>query len=155
MSKRDHDRLAAAGGTAPVVQIAAMALGAVVLILGVAGFIPGITSNFDELHWAGRHSGALLLGLFAVSVLHNLLHLGFGIAGLVLARSVDTAKAYLFWGGAGYTVLWLYGLTIDHRSLLNILPVNGADNWLHLGVALAMLTSGAMLGRPAIQPDHP
>ena len=153
MSKRDRDRLAAAGGTAPVVQIAAMMIGAVFLVFGVAGFIPGITSHFDELSWAGHHSGALLLGIFAVSILHNLVHLAFGVAGLVFARSAPTAEAYLLWGGAVYAVLWLYGLAIDHHGPLNFVPVNAADNWLHLGLAVTMITSGVLLGRLAIQPD--
>ncbi|MDZ7887324.1 MAG: DUF4383 domain-containing protein [Mycobacterium sp.] len=154
MSKRDRDRLAAAGGTAPVVQIAAMVIGAVFLVFGVAGFIPGITSHFDELSWAGQHSGALLLGVFAVSILHNVVHLAFGVAGLILARTAASARAYLLWGGAVYAVLWLYGLAIDHHGPLNIVPVNAADNWLHLGLAVAMIGSGVTLGRLAIQPDQ-
>lgn len=154
MTKSDRDRLAAAGGTAPVVQIAAMVIGAVFLLFGIAGFIPGITSHFDELTWAGHHSGALLLGVFAVSVVHNVVHLVFGVAGVVLARSAAAAKAYLLWGGAGYAVLWLYGLVIDHHGPLNFVPVNTADNWLHLGLAVTMITSGVTLGRLAIQPDQ-
>ena len=154
MSKRDRDRLASAGGNAPVVQIAAMVIGAVFLVFGVAGFIPGITSHFDELSWAGHHSGALLLGVFAVSILHNVVHLAFGVAGLVLARTAASAKAYLLWGGAVYAVLWLYGLAIDHHGPLNVVPVNAADNWLHLGLAVAMIGSGVTLGRLAIQPEQ-
>ncbi|WNG83199.1 DUF4383 domain-containing protein [Mycobacterium sp. ITM-2016-00316] len=144
----------AAGGNAPVVQIAAMVIGAVFLVFGVAGFIPGITSDFDELSWAGHHSGALLLGVFAVSILHNVVHLAFGIAGLILARTAASAKAYLLWGGAAYAVLWVYGLAIDHHGPLNVVPVNAADNWLHLGLAVAMIGSGVTLGRLAIQPEQ-
>lgn len=137
-----------------MVQIAAMVIGAVFLVFGVAGFIPGITSHFEELSWAGHHSGALLLGVFAVSILHNAVHLAFGVAGLVLARTAASATAYLLWGGAVYAVLWLYGLAIDHHGPLNVVPVNAADNWLHLGLAIAMIGSGVTLGRLAIQPDQ-
>ncbi len=137
-----------------MVQIAAMVIGAVFLVFGVAGFIPGITSHFDELSWAGHHSGALLLGVFAVSILHNVVHLAFGVAGLILARTAASAKAYLLWGGAVYAVLWLYGLTIDHHGPRNVVPVNAADNWLHLGLAVAMIGSGVTLGRLAIQPEQ-
>lgn len=152
MTRRERDRLAETGGTAPIVQIAAMVVGTVFLLFGIAGFIPGITSDFDQLSWAGHHSGALLLGIFAVSVLHNLVHLGFGLAGLVFARSALTAKSYLVWGGVVYAVLWLYGLVIDHHGPLNFVPVNTADNWLHLGLAVAMITSGLVLGRFVIAP---
>ncbi len=155
MSKRDRDRLAAAGDTAPVVQIAAMVVGAVFLVFGVAGFIPGITSHFDELSWAGHQSRALLLGVFAVSILHNVMHLAFGVAGLILARTAALARAYLLWGGAVYAALWLYGLAIDHHGPSNVVPVNAADNWLHLGLAITMIGSGVLLGRMAIQPEQP
>lgn len=155
MSRRDQERLAEAGGTAPLVQIAAMVIGTVFLLFGVAGFIPGITSDFGELRWAGHRSGALLLGVFAVSVLHNLVHLGFGIAGLVFARSSATATSYLLWGGAAYAALWLYGLAVDHHGPLNIVPVNTADNWLHLGLAIAMVTAGVTLGHLADHTERP
>lgn len=148
MTKPDHDRLAETGGTAPLVQIAAMVIGAVFLLVGVAGFIPGITTDFDRLSWAGHHSGALLLGIFAVSVLHNLVHTAFGVLGVVLARAAGTARAYLIWGGVVYAVLWIYGLAVDHHGPLNFVPVNTADNWLHLGLAVVMLTCGLTLGRP-------
>lgn len=153
MTIPDRERFAGTGGTEPIVQIAAMVIGAVLLLLGIAGFIPGITSEFDTFGWAGHHSGALLLGVFAVSALHNLLHATFGVTGLLFARAADSAQTYLLWGGVVYGALWLYGLVIDHHSPLNFLPVNMAHMWLHLGLAVAMLTSGLVLGRFVIQPD--
>ena len=76
------------------VQIAAAAVGAVFLLVGILGFVPGITTSYDDLGFAGHH-GAELLGLFEVNVLHNLVHLTFGIAGLALARNIAGARAYL------------------------------------------------------------
>ena len=52
------------------------------LTLLLLGFIPGVTTNYEELTFAGHHSGAQLLGIFGVSVLHNIVHLLFGVAGL-------------------------------------------------------------------------
>ena len=153
MTKPGHDHLAEAGETAPMVQMAAMVIGAVFLLIGLAGFIPGITTGFDRLEWAGPHSGALLLDLFAVSVLHNTAHIAAGIAGLVLARAPGTARVYLVCGGVLCSALWLYGVLIDHRGPLNVVPVNGAVNWLHLGLAAAMLGSGLVLGRMTARPD--
>ena len=57
----------------------ATAVGAVFLLVGILGFIPGITTQFSEMSLAGRESEALLLGLFQVSVLHNIIHLLFGV----------------------------------------------------------------------------
>lgn len=128
------------------VQIAAMAFGIVFLLVGVLGFVPGIT-NVDQLEFAGHQSDALLLGMFNVSVLHNLVHLAFGLAGLVMSRAPSQARNFLVGGGIVYAVLWLYGLLIDHNSEANFVPVNDADNWLHLVLAVAMIALGVALGR--------
>jgi hypothetical protein len=135
--------------TAPktAVQKAAMAVGAVFLAVGVLGFIPGITQNYDTLGAAGHESEAMLLGIFQVSILHNIVHLLFGVAGLALARSAATAKTYLLGGGIVYLVLWIYGLVIDQSSSANFVPVNTADNWLHLVLGAAMVLLGALLTR--------
>jgi Domain of unknown function (DUF4383) len=113
----------------------------------VSGFVPGITSHYDELTFAGHHSDAALLGIFNVSVLHNLVHLAFGVAGVALARTFNGARSYLIGGGVVYLVLFIYGLVIGHDSSANFVPVNDADNWLHLGLAVAMIALGAALGR--------
>jgi hypothetical protein len=129
------------------VQLAATAVSVVFLLVGVLGFIPGVTSNYDQLGFAGHESTALLLGLFMVSVLHNIVHLAFGVVGLGMARTATGARNYLVGGGIIYAVLWLYGLLIDHGSSANFVPVNNADNWLHLVLAIAMIGLGVLLGR--------
>ncbi|MER5373418.1 DUF4383 domain-containing protein [Streptomyces sp. NPDC002553] len=128
-------------------QQAALVVGAVFLLVGVLGFIPGITTNYDTMEFAAHHSEAQLLGIFQVSVLHNLVHLAFGVAGLALARTAAQARLYLLAGGAIYLLLWLYGLIIDHDSAANFVPVNTADNWLHLVLGLGMIALGALLTR--------
>ncbi|WP_255508683.1 DUF4383 domain-containing protein [Micromonospora sp. A202] len=129
------------------VRTAAQVVGVVFLLVGVLGFIPGITSDFDTIQFAGHESEAKLLGLFQVSILHNLVHLAFGVAGLALARTISGARGYLIGGGAIYLVLWLYGLVIDHESGANFVPLNGADNWLHLFLGLGMIGLGVALTR--------
>ncbi|UMP04667.1 DUF4383 domain-containing protein [Amycolatopsis sp. EV170708-02-1] len=123
-------------------QLIALGVGAVFLLVGILGFIPGITTNYEQLSGAGHESGALLLGVFQVSILHNIVHLAFGVAGIMLARTAGGAKAFLVGGGVIYLVLWLYGLLIDHGSAANFVPVNSADNWLHLGLAVGMIALG-------------
>jgi arginine exporter protein ArgO len=122
----------------------AMVVGAVFLLVGVLGFIPGITTNYDDLTFAGHESDAKLLGIFEVSVLHNIVHLLFGIAGLVAARSAATAGWYLLIGGVVYAVLWVYGLVVDEHSTANFVPVNDADDWLHFVLAVTMIALGAV-----------
>lgn len=133
-------------GRAPV-QIISGVFGAVFLLVGILGFIPGITQNYDSLMFAGHHSEAALLGIFQVSVLHNVVHLLFGIVGLVGARSRGFAKLYLVVGGIVYAILWLYGLIVPMESMGNFVPLNSADNWLHFVLSVAMIGAGFILGR--------
>jgi hypothetical protein len=137
----------AAGHRRTSVQNAALLVGVVFLLVGVLGFIPGVTSNFDQLTFAGHESEAALLGVFQVSVLHNIVHLLFGIAGLVAARTFSAARGYLIGGGVIYLVLFVYGLVIDHESAANVVPVNNADNYLHLVLSIGMIALGILLGR--------
>jgi hypothetical protein len=129
------------------VQTTALVVGIVFLLVGIAGFIPGVTTNYDSMMFAGHHSEALLLGLFNVSILHNLVHLAFGVAGLALARTATGARGFLIGGGIVYLVLWLYGLLIDMDSQANFVPLNDPDNWLHLVLGVGMIVLGVALGR--------
>ena len=93
------------------VQNVARLVGVVFLLVGIAGFIPGITTNlYDGLEFAGTDGDAELLGIFEVSVLHNIVHGLFGLAGLALAGTASGARTFLVGGGAIYIVLWLLGL---------------------------------------------
>jgi len=127
------------------IQKTALVVGIIFLLVGVLGFIPGVTSGYDSLQFAGHHSGALLLGLFQVSILHNIVHLLFGIAGLALARSVSASKGYLIVGGIIYLLLWVYGLITGGESAANFVPLNDADNWLHLVLGIGMIALGLLL----------
>jgi arginine exporter protein ArgO len=130
----------------PVIT-AARLVGAVFVLVGILGFIPGVTTDFDEMTFAGHESGAHLLGIFQVSILHNIVHLLFGVVGLAAARSALNARRYLIVGGAIYLVLWLYGLLVGQESSINFVPVNDADDWLHLLLGVGMVALGFALGR--------
>jgi ABC-type transport system involved in multi-copper enzyme maturation permease subunit len=135
------------------VQKAATLVGIVFLAVGVLGFVPGITTNYGSMQFASHDSAAKLLGLFQVSILHNIVHLLFGIAGLALARTIRGAKNYLIVGGVVYLVLFIYGLAVPMDSSANFVPVNGADNVLHLLLGVGMIALGALLTRrPDVAP---
>jgi hypothetical protein len=128
-------------------RMLATAVAATFVLVGVLGFVPGITTDYDQLSFAGHHSEAKLLGIFQVSALHNIVHLLFGAVGLVCARRATTAVAYLVGGGAVYLVLWVYGLVVDHHGDANFVPVNSADNWLHLVLGVGMIGLGLLAQR--------
>lgn len=133
-------------------QVLAALIAAAFLVAGVGGFVPGVTQHLGDLGWAGHGSDAQLLGVFQVSVLLNLVHLLFGVAGVLLARSPGGARAFLVGGGTIYLVLYLYGIAISEGSGANFVPLNHADNLLHLGLGLGMVALGVLperrFGRP-------
>jgi len=138
---------------ARTVRNLAKAVGAVFLLVGILGFIPGITTNIYPLDFAGHEGNAKLLGLFEVSILHNLVHILFGIAGLAMAKNAKSATSYLIGGGVIYLVLALYGVLIGHDTAANFVPVNDADNLLHLVLGVAMVGLG-MIGLRAAKADR-
>ncbi|HEU4539727.1 MAG TPA: DUF4383 domain-containing protein [Jiangellaceae bacterium] len=141
--------MARTGMMATRVQTAAVVVSVVFLLVGVLGFIPGITTDYDTMEFAGHESEAMLLGIFQVSWLHNIVHLLFGVVGLAAARTATGATYYLVIGGAVYLLLWIYGLIVDQDDDANFVPVNDADNWLHLVLGVGMVLLGLVLGRSA------
>jgi len=129
------------------IQSVALLVGVVFLVVGTLGFIPGITSNYDELKFAGHNSDAQLLGIFDTSILHNIVHLLYGLAGIALARTIDGARTFLVGGGLVYLVLFVYGAIWHGEAESNWIPVNWADDILHLALGAGMVIVGIVLSR--------
>lgn len=123
-----------------------MAVGAVFLLIGVMGFIPGITSDVDLMEFAGHESESKLLGLFQVSILHNIVHLLYGVAGIAAARA-GYGRTYLLAGGALYLLLALFGFVIGEEVDINFVPLNLADDFLHVGLGVGMIALGLLASR--------
>ena len=124
-------------------QSTAALVGVVFLLVGILGFIPGITTHYGDMSFAGHGSGAKLLGIFQVSILHNIVHLLFGIVGIALAKTWDGARNFLIGGGVVYLLLWLLGII----GAGDWIPANTADNWLHFVLGLGMVAAGYVLSR--------
>ena len=106
--------------------------------------MPGVTTHYGDLAFAGDGSHALLFGVFRVSVLHDLVHVAIGVAGLGLARTLDGARTYLLGAGVAFLLLWLLAM-IDK---LDWLPTNSDANWLHFALGIAFLGLGFVTARP-------
>lgn len=139
-------RAAAGARPRPALQTAAGVVGAVFLLVGILGFIPGVTTDYSTMQFAGHESQAMLFGVFQVSILHNIVHLLFGVVGLAAMRTAGAARGYLIGGGVIYLALWIYGLVVGSESAANFVPLNRADDWLHLGLGIGMIALGALLG---------
>ena len=136
------------------VQSAALLVGILLFALGVLGFVPGVTTHYGDLSFAGHDSGAKLFGIFQTSILHNVVHLLFGLIGIAMSRSWEGARTFLIAGGTIYLVLFVYGLLAHGSSGANFIPVNSADNVLHIALGVAMIALGLVLGREPIPTDR-
>jgi hypothetical protein len=105
----------------------------VFVLVGILGFIPGITEDAPG-SFAGEDSEGSLLGVFQTSVLHNIAHLAFGL-GILAARKHATALTYLLVSGIAYAGLFLIGIV----GQMDWLPADDTDDWLHLGLAVLLL----------------
>ena len=104
------------------------------LLIGIAGFIPGITENAPG-SFAGEDSEGSLLNAFQTSILKNLVHCLIGVLGIAMARTWEGANKFLLGGGIVYLALFVLGLL----GVMDWLPADDTDDWLHLGLGLGML----------------
>jgi hypothetical protein len=137
---------AAMRGERSNLQRAAWIFGLVFTIVGIGGFIPGITTHYGDLTNFSS-PGAKELGFVGTNILENIIHLLYGAAGFALSRTWDGARTYFIGGGLVYVVVWIYGLVIDLDSGANFLGVNAAANWVHFVLGLVMFGIGLVMGR--------
>jgi len=116
---------------AQMVKRVAMIFGVVFILVGLLGFTAtGGMAMGDPTH------PSMLLGLFPVNLLHNLVHILFGIWGLMAARAYASAQTFCKLGGFIYLCLALLGLVVP--TTFGLIPIGGNDVFLHtvLGVLL-------------------
>jgi hypothetical protein len=114
-------------------QRVALIFGVVFILVALLGFITkGGTSMAADMETAPR-----LLGLFPVNLLHNIVHLAFGLWGIAASRTWPAAKTYCRVGGVIYIVLTILGFIAP--TTFGLIPIGGNDIWLHalLGIVLA------------------
>ena len=124
----------------------AMVLGVIFVVIGILGFVPGINHmhHGDDPNLAVEGPGhGMLLGLFHVNVLHNLVHLAFGVLGIVMARG-GKARDYCRIVAVSYGLLTILGLIPAMRIqyTFGLIPIEGNDVWLHALIAIAAAVFG-------------
>ena len=109
------------------------------LLIGIAGFIPGLNRMHEGGHPAlsvDAFSGHLF-GLFHVNLLHNLVHIAFGIWGLAAAGRYDSARTYARGVAITYLLFVVMGLLPERiATTFGLVPLWGHDVWLHVLLAL-------------------
>jgi uncharacterized protein DUF4383 len=139
-------------------QPAQVLVALVSLLFIAAGVVGFLRTGFGD--FAGeQHS--MLLG-FAVNPLHNVIHLAFGVLGLLLAGSSALARAFGWILFIAYGAIFIWGLmlagvisTNPVSALGNPLALNTNDNWLHLGFAAVGLLIAVLPARRKIVVDEP
>ncbi|GAB4100814.1 DUF4383 domain-containing protein [Sinomonas halotolerans] len=134
------------------VQNVAMGAGAITLLVGALGFVPGITAAYGDLAFIGPDSHAMFLGVFQVSMLLNIVHLIVGAVGLTMARTYSGARSFLLWSGVLYVALGIYGFAVGTASAANVFALNLADNWAFAALGLVMMACSWLFTRHA--PDE-
>jgi hypothetical protein len=115
-----------------------LVLGIIFLLIGIAGFIPGLlqtpepAADVEVTQSFGR-----LMGLFPVNALHNLVHIIFGIWGIAAYRSYTGARGYSKAVAIIYAVLAVMGLIPGLNTTFGLIPLYGHDIWLHAVIAIA------------------
>jgi len=105
---------------------------------GVLGFIPGFTSpppmGAPSLTVEGSY--AYLLGLFPVNVLHNFVHIGIGVWGLLASGSDARSRIFAMSVAVIYTLFAVMGVLPEAHTLFGYVPLFGHDVWLHAVTAI-------------------
>ncbi len=112
-------------------QLFARIYGIVFLIVGIGGFIPGLTQPHEHPGLIVNGSSGLELGLFPVNVLHNAVHILFGVWGLVAAGSLAGARLFARGVAVIYALLTVLGLIPATNTAFGLVPIYGHDVWLH------------------------
>jgi hypothetical protein len=116
-------------------QLYALLFGAVLLIVGILGFIA------DASFGSGSDVDGSDFIIFEVNGWHNIVHIASGLVGLALSRTPATARLYALGFGAVYLVVTIWGF-IARDQVLWLIPVDTADNFLHLVIAATGLIAG-------------
>ena len=116
-------------------QVYALVFGATLLVAGILGFIAD--SSFDT----GSNVQGSDFIIFEVNGWHNLVHVASGLVGLALSRTRASARAYALGFGLVYLLVTIWGF-VDGNDVIGLLPVNTADNLLHLAIAGAGILAG-------------
>ena len=120
-----------------MVQQVARIFGVAFLLIGVLGFVSGGMSMEADPALAPK-----ILGLFPVNVLHNAVHLLFGVWGLAASRTVSGATQYAKIAGGIYVVLAILGFIAP--STFGLIPIGGHDIWLHALLGGVLVAVGFM-----------
>ena len=136
------------------VRYFALVLGIIFLLVGVMGFIPAfVQPATGDMHHVTVHANhGYLLGIFPVNLLHNIVHLLFGVWGIAAYFSFAGSRVYARCVAVIYALLAIMGLIAagNLNTTFGLIPIHGNDVWLHAVVALAAAYFGFAPARDTV-----
>jgi len=134
------------------VRTFALLMGIVFGLVGIGGFVPGMTHaiHTDAPPLALDQGYGLLLGVFPVNALHNIVHLLFGVLGLVAGLGRGSAVWYARLVAISYGLLTMMGLVPALNTTFGLVPIYGADVLLHAAIAAVSAYFGWAYRSPII-----
>jgi hypothetical protein len=89
---------------------------------------------------ADPQNAGRVFGLFPVNLPHNLVHLAFGVWGIVAARTLAASRTYGRVGAVMYGLLVV--LAFVSPTTFGFIPIGDHDIWLHAVLALGLAYIG-------------
>lgn len=115
----------------------ALIFGIAFLLIGAGGFIPGLLQvSVPDPALTMTHGYGNALSLFPVNTIHNIVHLLFGIWGILAYKSYAGSRTYFRVVAVVYGLLTIMGLLEPTRTTFGFIPLYGNDVWLHALLAL-------------------
>jgi hypothetical protein len=114
--------------------------GAIYLIVGIAGFIPAFGGSMSM-------TPGMLFGIADVNVLHNIVHVIIGLAGLAGGRTESGGISFCKTFGIILLLIGVVGFITP--NLLGILPIGGDDIWIHLTTGAILAIAGFTAAAPS------
>lgn len=115
---------------------AALIIGIIFLVIGIAGFLPSLLSMPENIAVPIQAEPSLytkgygyLFGLFPTNLIHNFVHCLVGFTGIVMSRDAQGARVYCRIFAYAYALLAILGLLPFARTLFGLMPIFGNNVW--------------------------
>ena len=131
------------GAARGLAQTIALGLGIVLIAVGILGFI--FADNAGTDFGTGNPPNSSDFIIFPVNAWHNIVHIATGLFLVLMSAKAASAVLGLLIFGVVYAVVTVWGF-VDGDDILRIVPVDNADNFLHLALAALSLLVAFMAG---------
>ena len=128
-------------------QVYALVIGLTLVTAGIVGFF--YSASFSTGDGTERDA---VLGILDVNGWHNLVHIATGAIGLAVAASYGGSRGYALGLGAVYILVAVLGFIAGNGDeIINLIPVNTEENFLHLLIGIAGIAAGVATPARAAQ----